>query len=415
MQADIRKYLQIYFRRRFLFLYPFVLTVFIMVVLSFVLPKAYVSSSVILIEEGNIINPLISGLAVSTRASDRFINLKEQILSWKSLTELTRRLKLDTEVKSQFEYEKLIKGLMNNIIVEPRGSQLVVVSFKGRDPKKVQLIVKTLTDIFILQNQQAQTKETDVAVSFLEDQLRVYRYKIKEDEINRLTAQLDNLLVDATLEHPLVASLKERIAKARQALNNDDVDINWQSRRAEKEKEKEKVYRLILSELKKDSDSETIPSVAKGLNKEQAAEGLPLDTSINENIYTMLLQRLETAKITKQLDNFKEGTRFTILNPPRLPLRPDNPDPVNFLLMGIVLGCAVGYGFVFLAESLDMSFKNIDDAKVELGLPVLGTITTIITVKEFNKKKQADKFNYWFIGIFFVLMVSSVITYTMLR
>lgn len=416
MQSNIITYLQTFFRRRYLFLYPFILTLFVMVVLSFVLPKSFISTSVILIEEENVINPLISGLAVSTSVADRLRILRERILSWASLTELTRRLKLDSEVRSQFAYEKLIKGLRENIIVVPRGPQLVSISYQGRKPEKVQLVAKTLTEIFIQQNQEAQSKETDVAVNFLEDQLKFYRYKIKEDEIKRLQQQLEELLVDSTPKHPLVKSLKERIDKLKITLNKDDVEISKGPRKAQ---EKDRISLLILKELQKDTPSENITPSNLGLNTadiqltRRITEGLPLDTTVNENIYSMLLQRLETARITQKLDSFKEGTRFTVIDPPRLPLKPLKPDPVKFLLLGIALGCAVGYGCIFLAEMVDQSFKNINDAKVELDLPILGSITSIVTEKEFNKRKQGARFSYIVIGVFFTLMVSIVFLYSM--
>ncbi len=416
MQSNVITCLQTFFRRKYLFLYPFVLTVFVMVVLSFVLPKSYVSTSVILIEEEDVINPLISGLAVSTSVADRLRILREQILSWKSLTELTRRLKLDSEVRSQLAYEELIKNLREHIIVEPRGPQLVSISYEGRNPEKVQLVAKTLTDIFIQHNRQAQSKETDVAVSFLEDQLRFYRNKIKEDEIKRLQQDLDNLLVDSTQRHPLVKSLKKRIKKLQDELHKDDFEIEVKQKAVQSDKDM--ISFLILKELQKDSEKEGAPL---GLSEEdiqitkRITEGLPLDTTVNENIYSMLLQRLETARITQKLDTFKEGTRFTIIDPPRLPLKPIKPDPVKFLMLGIVLGGAVGYGCIFLAEMIDQSFKNINDAKVELDRPILGTITAIITEKEFKKRKQGVIFSYIVLGAFFGLMVFVVFLYSMFR
>ncbi len=418
MQSNIIIYLQTFFRRKYLFLYPFILTVFIIVVLSFVLPKSFISTSIILIEEENVINPLISGLAVSTSVADRLRILRERILSWESLTELTRRLKLDTQVRSQLAYEELIKGIRKNIIVVPRGPQLVSISYQGRNPEKVQLVAKTLTDIFITKNQTAQTKETDVAVSFLEDQLNFYRYKIKGDEIKRLQQQLEELLVDSTPEHPLVKSLKARIAKLRETLDKDDVEISVDS---QKTKGKDMISLLLLKELQRDTPGENISSENLGQNSEdiqltrRITEGLPLDTTVNENVYSMLLQRLETARITQKLDSFKEGTMFTIIDPPRLPLRPVKPDPIKFLMLGILLGCGVGYGCIFLAEMVDQSFKNINDAKVELELPILGSITSIITEKEFNKRKQGARFSYILIGVFFGLMVLVVFVYSMFK
>ncbi len=417
MQSNIVNYLQIFFRRKHLFLYPFLLTVTVVVIASFVMPKTYISSSVILIEEEDVINPLISGLAVSTTVMDRLRILREQILSWKSLTELTKRLKLDANIKSQFDYEELIKGLRRDIIVESRGEQLVMISYSGEDPEIVQKVAKTLTDIFIQQNVDAKTRETDVAVSFLEDQLKLYRYKIKSDEIKNFQEQLDQLLVDSTPKHPMVKNLQAKVNKLKAELNQDDIDVRLQSQKPMANKDM--LSYMILKELKKGDASaanDPINDMANNLSVNlNNRTGLALDASVNENVYGMLLQRLETARITQKLDTFKEGTRFTVINPPRLPLKPSKPDPIQFLFIGIFLGAAVGYGCIFLAEMVDRSFKNIHEAKAELAFPVLGVISTIITESEFQKSKQGAKFTYIITTVFFVLLISIVLVFSLVR
>lgn len=415
MQSNIVNYLQIFFRRKHLFLYPFLLTVMVVVIASFVMPKTYISSSVILIEEEDVINPLISGLAVSTTVSDRLRILREQILSWKSLTELTKRLKLDSNVKSQYSYEELIKGLRKDISVESRGDQLVMISYNGDNPETVQQVAKALTDIFIQQNVDAKTRETDVAVSFLEDQLKLYRFKIKSDAIKNLQDQLDQLLVDATPKHPMVKNLYSRLEKLKIELDKDDIDVRLQSQKPMADTDM--LSYMILKELKKEDGSyDSVKDIADNLSMNLSNKtGLALDASVNEDVYGMLLKRLETARITQKLDTFKEGTRFTVIDPPRLPLRPSKPDPVQFLIIGIFLGAGIGYGCIFLAEMVDRSFKNIYDAKADLAYPILGVISTIITEDEFQKTKKGAKFTYLIMCLFFCLLITIVLVFSLVR
>ena len=59
---------------------------------------------------------------------------------------------------------------------------------------------------------------------------------------------------------------------------------------------------------------------------------LARDMRVNENIYNMLLQKLETAKITQRLEASKEGTRYTVIDPPRLPLTPSKPKKLMVIL-----------------------------------------------------------------------------------
>jgi len=88
------EYLKIFFRRKWFFITPVFMGLVLSIVACFLLPPAYESNTLILVEEEKIINPLIQGLAVSTTAVQRMQNIREQILGWNSLVELTKKLNL---------------------------------------------------------------------------------------------------------------------------------------------------------------------------------------------------------------------------------------------------------------------------------------------------------------------------------
>ena len=115
------------------------------------------------------------------------------------------------------------------------------------------------------------------------------------------------------------------------------------------------------------------------------------DVGVNERIYNDLLQRLETAKITQRLEASKEGTRYTIIDPPRLPLTPSKPKKLMVIFLGLFLGAASGTGLVFGREFLDHSFLDIEDAKLNLELPILGAISRLTTQEEIDKEKYKEK------------------------
>ncbi|MBN1405604.1 MAG: hypothetical protein JW946_03715, partial [Candidatus Omnitrophica bacterium] len=112
------------------------------------------------------------------------------------------------------------------------------------------------------------------------------------------------------------------------------------------------------------------------------------DAGVNQKLYNMLLERLETAKITQSLEASKEGTRYTILDPARLPLKPIKPNKVAVLFMAMFLGACIGMGFVFSVEMFDQSFLGVDEAKAALNLPILGAISKIITQEDLKHQKQ---------------------------
>ena len=111
-------YLKIVCRRKWFLLLPLVLGIIGGLIAGNTLPKIYRASTLMLVEEGRIINPLIEGLAVSTSTAQRLAILREQILGWDRLNQLINKLNLAKEVRNQLEFEGLIKRLRRNIIVK---------------------------------------------------------------------------------------------------------------------------------------------------------------------------------------------------------------------------------------------------------------------------------------------------------
>jgi len=102
------------------------------------------------------------------------------------------------------------------------------------------------------------------------------------------------------------------------------------------------------------------------------------------------LERLETAKITQSLEASKEGTRYTVLDPARLPLKPVKPNKLLVLFMGAFLGTCLGGSLVFSVEMLDHSFLGVDEAKQFLELPIFGAISKIVTTVDLKIQKMRN-------------------------
>jgi len=398
------EYLKIFFRRRWLFITPAFAGLVLSIVACFILPPSYESNTLILVEEEKIFNPLIQGLAVSTTAVQRMQNIREQILGWNSLVELTKRLNLARNVQTQMQFENLIMGLRRNIAVQMRGANIIKISYFGKDPQETQVITKTLADNLVDENMRTQTKEADLAINFIKEQLEVYKRKIKETEAADLEEQLKKLLADSTEQHPLVKELRQKVAIVRKELESGEYKVAVSATAKDSP-----AYQALQQELDKviNKDTSSLGAMAYASNgvetgdpnasiyklmlmdKLDAAQAR--DKNVNEQIYNMLLQKLETAKITQRLEVSKQGTRYTVLDPPRLPLRPAKPDKLKVIFLGIFLGSFAGTGLVFGREFMDRSFLDIEDAKDNLELPVLGAISRLTTQEEIDKEKYRKK------------------------
>lgn len=401
-QKNPMDYLKIFFRRKWLIIIPAVIGIVGGIIAGNVLPKEYEASTLILIEEGKIINPLIQGLAVSTSIAQRTAVLREQIVGWDRLVQLIKSLNLAKDVKSQQQFENLIRKLRKSIAVELRGPQIVRISYDGKDPAEAQSIVRTITDIFIAENLKQQNRETDDAISFINDQLTVYQKKLKESEIAAMNDQLNKLLVDSTPKHPLVIELRKKIDAAKTEMGQGNYMLD-ESGLAGSDSEL-KGLKEDLKKMKEEIATTTLDGGDSGVNRAKMASSTneklyklllldkvsqveARDSDVTKKLYNTLLERLETAKITQRLEASKEGTRYTILDPARLPLKPNKPNKLIVLFMGAFIGLCAGIGVVFLMEMFDRSFLGLDEAKLFLELPIFGAVSKIVTEEDIKLQK----------------------------
>ena len=111
----IIEYLKVFFRRKWFMIIPPFVGLVLGICTSMILPKQYLSSMKILVEEEKNDNPLLTNIAVSTSVAQRIQTIKETMLGWDSLNELVKRLHLDKNIHSQVELEQFIKKLQDKI------------------------------------------------------------------------------------------------------------------------------------------------------------------------------------------------------------------------------------------------------------------------------------------------------------
>jgi capsular exopolysaccharide synthesis family protein len=90
----------------------------------------------------------------------------------------------------------------------------------------------------------------------------------------------------------------------------------------------------------------------------------------NEEIYTMLLSKLEESKIGEAM----QITEAKIIDPATVPDDPVAPKKKQNTVLGFLLGLLIGVGGAFLLEYLDTSLKNSKEIEELTGMSVLATI-----------------------------------------
>ncbi|MGH7230383.1 MAG: GNVR domain-containing protein, partial [Nitrospiraceae bacterium] len=93
-----------------------------------------------------------------------------------------------------------------------------------------------------------------------------------------------------------------------------------------------------------------------------------------QNNYQKLLDKKLNARVAENLEKRQKGEQFRIIDPANLPEKPEKPDQLRIILMGLAIGFALGIGSAISLEQLQPVFRRTEEIEILLGLPILATI-----------------------------------------
>ncbi|MBU4259495.1 MAG: lipopolysaccharide biosynthesis protein, partial [Proteobacteria bacterium] len=123
---------------------------------------------------------------------------------------------------------------------------------------------------------------------------------------------------------------------------------------------------------------------------------LQRDYSNAQAKYQETMNRLLGAREATGLEESRKAERFTLIDPPVVPEKPDRPNRLAILLIGMVLAIGCGIGFGSLSEYMDESVYRADELAAISGLPVLAVIPYLET--EEDRKKMMQKKWVWIVS-----------------
>jgi succinoglycan biosynthesis transport protein ExoP len=103
-----------------------------------------------------------------------------------------------------------------------------------------------------------------------------------------------------------------------------------------------------------------------------------------------LLKKQNESEMATSMEQMQQGERFSMIDPPSLPLKPDFPNRLKFCGIGLGVGLALGLVVVGGFEALDDRLHKEKDIKGLLSMAILSEIPEVISPSEdrSNKKKM---------------------------
>ncbi|MFQ5536408.1 MAG: GumC family protein [Gemmatimonadota bacterium] len=178
--------------------------------------------------------------------------------------------------------------------------------------------------------------------------------------LNQANAERSRLLERRTMEDPEVQNLTQRIHDIEAQLRNTALTY------LQGLKNQVEAYDRTLARF--GTELERIPA------KEVQLARLERQTKVLEEVYTLLQNRLQEARILEAVDD----ATVRVVDPAVLPTRPVKPRRMLNVLLGLILGTMLGVGVAFTREYMDETVHTREDVQNAAGgAPVLGMIPRI--------------------------------------
>jgi len=142
----------------------------------------YESTVTILADSSNIIKPLLEGTAEATEVTDRAEIAREVIFSRDIVDHVIRSNNLADGVSDPAAIERVRLELYKNTVVGDLPGNTFLIAYKNTDPVVSYNVTKQLGDLFLERSIKEQSRESNEAFDFIQNQVQVYREKLAGSE-----------------------------------------------------------------------------------------------------------------------------------------------------------------------------------------------------------------------------------------
>jgi len=348
-ELNLRDYARIFYKRKFVILACFLVSLVWSSVYLSTQPEIYKSSTTVKIVERKNIAGLLTEWIVYDPA-DMMSSQAKIITGFPTVKGVAERIGLINESIPVSEADRIVVGLQGKITAERVGAtNLIKISAFSDSARGAMELANTVALVYVEQNLMEKRKQSSTARVFIEEQLNNLEKRLAngEEQVRqfgedvpdiklldpfqeKLLAwefEMSTLLQKYTDHHPRVVQLKEQIG-----------DLQKQVKEV------------------------------SGQDLEYA--GLLREVEVNKKLYSLLKERLEEARIAEA----QKVEDVSVVDPAVLPLSPVSSQKGGRILVSGLGGLILGIALAFIMETLDTSMGTIEDVEELLGLPILGVI-----------------------------------------
>ncbi len=405
---------------------------------AYMLANKYESSTTILVQRDEVLNPLVSfEMAVTLASEDRLRTFNEIIYSRTTVERLIDSLGIGATARSEAQRQLMVDAVQKNIETERRGSDSFRITYTDTDPVRAQRAAALLTQFFIETTLRVEGQRNEEAVQFFQKKLDDLRQKFEESQTKLVTTlgqSLNSMPEQTRTQYTQLQDIEKQIndldakmvvyRQALKAMRSAPDSLESQTGR-------QSLYDLSRMDVPFASDLKTmLTKYDEQLRRytPRYPEVQKLGGQINDFVDHMLnateseLQKLQQSRqelerqradivsgikqssITQRVDEGKESdydvyrklydemkikleqavttrdlgrkgaNQFIIIDPPLVPTQPSKPNRVQLVLGGFGLGLFLGFLSALFKEMLDTTIRTPRDIEV-YQKPIIAFIT----------------------------------------
>lgn len=189
--------------------------------IGMLIPKKYVSSTTILVEESNIIEPLMEGRAVPTGVAARAAMARQVAFSRKIMNEILKTGGWLANNPTPVEKDEIIERIISRTHFSNPRENLIEISYADSDPQRSFEVTKRFAELIIQESLATKEKESRDAYEFIDSQVQLYHRKLTEAEANLEKYRKSNPDARAGIQADVgnrIAELRGQVEDARMGL-----------------------------------------------------------------------------------------------------------------------------------------------------------------------------------------------------
>jgi protein tyrosine kinase modulator len=162
----------------------FAIIALIALVVGVLWPKNYVSSTTILAQKSDIIQPLLEGRAVPTGVSDRVSIAKQVIFSRRVIDDILNTGGWAAKHPDPITQDRLMESIKNRTSISSPRESLIQITYRDSDPDRTFKVTERFAELFIQESLATKERESREAYEFINSQVEDYHKKLTDAEDN---------------------------------------------------------------------------------------------------------------------------------------------------------------------------------------------------------------------------------------